>query len=134
MLDKEKVKKLYLKGYRPVDIATILQCKSDTIRQCIHRNCKQFKNSNLANKLRNKEIDRVTKFEVKHFMSDSTFIRKNRSIYKTNKDGDIILNKEVAPTVSFDTPRRLKNENSENVVDKRIVNSLYRNESLLFDR
>lgn len=133
MLDKERVKELYLQGHNAAGIAIILECNQDTVRQCIHRNFKEFKNSHLANKIRNKEIDRITRHEAKQYMSDATFIKKNRSIYKTNKDGDIILNKEVAPIVSFDAPRRLKNENSENVINKIIVNSLYRKESILFD-
>ena len=133
MLDKEKVKELYLKGYGSSQISNILNCKPETVRKCIERNFKQFKSSHLATQIRNKEIDKITRFESKQYMSDATFIKKNRSIYKTNKDGDIVLNKEVAPIVSFDAPIRLKNENSENVINKKIVNSLYRKESILFD-
>lgn len=46
------------------------------------------------------------------FMSDLVFIKKNRSIYKTLQNGDIVINREVAPIVTFDTPKRLINENS----------------------
>ena len=84
MLDKEKVKELYIKGYSIVNIALILNYNSEAVRQCIHRNFKEFKNSNLANKLRNKEIDRITKFEANQYMSNTTFIKKNGSIYTTN--------------------------------------------------
>ncbi|WP_238899448.1 DNA-binding response regulator [Clostridium sp. YIM B02500] len=130
MLDKEKVKGLYLQGYNAVDIAFILNCKSDTVRQCIHRNLKEFKNSHLATKIRNKEIDRITRYEAKQYMSDSTFIKKNRSIYKTNLDGDIVIDVNAAPIVSFDTPKRLKNENSLKEIDKRIRKSNYRKDEL----
>lgn len=130
MLDKERVKELYLQGYNSVDIAIILDCKSDTVRQCIHRNFKEFKNSHLANKIRNKEIDRITKHEAKQYMSDTAFIKKNRSIYKTTLDGDIVIDVSVAPVVSFDTPKKLKNENSIKEIDKIISKSNYRKDEL----
>lgn len=132
MLDKEKVKELYLKGYNAVQIAVTLKCKDSAVRKCISRNFKEFKTSNIAEKIRQKEVKRITLHESKQYMSDADFIKRNRSIYKTNKDGDIVLDKSVAPVVSFDTPRRFKNEYSEKEVDKRIVKSPYK-KSLLFN-
>ena len=132
MIDKEKVKELYLKGYSSVLIAEELTCKPETVRNCIERNFKQFKSSHLATKIINKEIDRVTRHEVKQYMSDMTFIKKNRSIYKTNDNGDLFIDKNIAPVVSFDTPRRLKNENSLIEVNNRIIKGEYRKENLLF--
>ena len=132
MIDKEKVKELYLKGYSSVLIAEELKCKPETVRNCIERNFKQFKSSHLATKIINKEIDRVTRHEVKQYMSDMTFIKKNRSIYKTNDNGDLFIDKNIAPVVSFDTPRRLKNENSLIEVNNRIIKGEYRKENLLF--
>lgn len=132
MLDKEKVKELYLQGYNAVYIAIDLSCKADTVRQCIHRNFKEFRDSHLANKIRNKEIERITRCEAKQYMSDVTFIKKNRSIYKTNEDGDLIIDTNVAPVVSFDTPRRFKNENSAKEVNRRIINNEYKKDELLF--
>lgn len=132
MVDKEKVKELYLKGYSSVLIAEELKCKPETVRKCIERNFKQFKSSHLATKITNREIDRVTKHEAKQYMSDITFIKKNRSIYTTNVDGDLVIDKNIAPVVSFDTPKRLKNENSFKEVNSRIINSNYRKENLLF--
>ena len=46
-------------------------------------------------------------------MSDKTFILKNRSIYKTEKDGDIVLKKDIGCAVPWDVPRRLTNEFKE---------------------
>lgn len=130
MLDKEKVKELYLEGYGPSQISNILNCKPETVRKCIERNFKHFKSSHLATKIRNKEIDRVTRHESKQYMSDATFIEKNRSIYKTNSDGDIVIDVNVAPVVSFDTPKRFKNNNSEKEVNKKIIKSGYRKNEL----
>lgn len=106
-MDKNKVKELYLKGYKAKNIAKILKCKPERVRQCIHRNLKEFKTAHEIEKMRNKEIDRVTRSEAKQWISDKSFILKNRSIYKTDSKGNIVLNKDVAPVVSFDTPRRL---------------------------
>lgn len=130
MLDKERVKELYLQGHNAAGIAIILNCKQDTIRQCIHRNFKEFKNSHLTNKIRNKEIDRITRYEAKQYMGDATFIERNRSIYKTNSDGDIVIDVSVAPVVSFDTPKNFKNENSIKKIDKRISKSNYKRDEL----
>ena len=130
MLDKEKVKELYLQGYNSVNIANILNCKSDAVRQCIHRNLKDLKNFHLANKIRDKEIDRITKREAKQYMNNVTFIKKNRSIYKTNSDGDIVIDSNVNPVLSFDVPKRFKNENSVKEVEKRIKKSAYKKDEL----
>lgn len=132
MLDKEKVKELYLEGYGASQISNILNCKPETVRKCIERNFKQFKSSHLATKIRNKEIDRVTRHESKQYMCDATFIKKNRSIYKTNKDGDLVFDKDVAPVITFDTPKRFKNENSLTAVNRKIVNSGYRKDELFY--
>lgn len=132
MINKEKVGELYLKGHSIAYIAKELNCKAGTIRVCIHRNFKSFRKSRMANKIRDKEIDRITRFEDKQYMSDSVFIKKNRSIYETNADGDLLINTKVAPVVSYDTPQKLKNNNSVTVVDERIRKSKYRNDNILF--
>lgn len=131
MLDKEKVGQLYLEGFNAVQIADRLSVKVEAVRKCIQRNYKKFKSSNMASKIRNKEVIRITEYESKRFMSDSVFIKKNRSIYKTNEEGDIILDKAFAKVVTFDTPKKLKNENSTKELDRRIRKSNYRKENIL---
>lgn len=132
MLDKEKVKELYQQGKNAEQIAKILGCKSATIRQCIHRNLKDSKIMHMINKIRDKEILRVTANEAKNYMSDAEFIKRNRSIYKTTENGDIILDKQVSGAVSFDVPRRVSNEFCFDRVNKRIKESEYRKDNLLF--
>lgn len=132
MLDKEKVKELYLKGYGAYQISNILNCKPETVRKCIERNLKHFRSSHLAIKIRNKEIDRITRYESKQYMSDATFVKKNRSIYKTNDDGDLVVDISLAPVITFDTPKRLGNENSEKEVNRKIIKSGYRKDELCF--
>ncbi len=127
MLDKIKVKEYYLKGYSYNRIANILKQNPETVRKCIQRNLKDFKKSHTAEKIRKKEVNRITRQESKNYMSDKDFIIRNRSIYKTNKkNGDIVLNKDV--TVSFDTPRRLTNEYAADKINKNILKSDYRKE------
>ncbi|MBC2456142.1 DNA-binding response regulator [Clostridium beijerinckii] len=132
MLDKVRVKELYLKGYGACQISNILKCKPETVRKCIERNLKDFRNSHSANKIRNKEIDRITRYESKKYMSDATFIKKNRSIYKTTADGDLVVDTNIAPIITYDTPRRLANENSEKEINRKIIKSGYRKNELLY--
>ncbi|HBJ2623569.1 TPA: DNA-binding response regulator [Clostridium botulinum] len=129
MLDKIKVKEYYLKGYSYNRIANILKQNPETVRKCIQRNLKEFKRSHTAEKIRKKEVDRITRHESNQCMSDKDFIKRNRSIYKTNKNGDIVLNKDVASIVTFDTPRKLTNEYSEDKINKNILKSDYRKEN-----
>lgn len=130
MIDKEKVKEYHLKGLNSIQIARILKCNPPAVRKCIERNYREFKKSHLAAKMASKEIDKVTRREAKQFMSDATFIKKNRSIYKTDEEGNIEINKNIAPVVTFDTPRKLKNENSLSEINKRIINSGYKKDEL----
>ena len=132
MLDKEKVKEMYLKGYSATDIAKRLNASLHATQKCIQRNMKGFKKIHNATKEFNKEVERVTKREARQYMSDKDFIRRNKSIYKTNKNGDIVLNKSISGTVSFDTPRRFVNEFSNERIDKNIKKSGYRKNEELF--
>ncbi len=127
MLDKIRVKEYYLKGYSYNKIASILKEKPETVKKCIQRNLKEFRKSHTAEKIRKKEVDRITRQESKRYMSDKDFIKRNRSIYKTKKNGDIVLNKDVV--VTFDTPKRLINEYAENKINKAIIKSEYRKEN-----
>ena len=129
-LDKEKVKELYLRGYKAFQIAIMLNCNASTVRQCIHRHMREFRKSHLAENMRCKEIDRITRREAKQYMSDKSFIEKNRSIYETDIDGNIVLKQEAKEIVSFDTPRRLTNENSIKNINKNIIRSGYRKENV----
>ncbi|WP_455797543.1 DNA-binding response regulator [Clostridium butyricum] len=130
MLDNQRVKELYLKGENYISIASILNAKPDAIRKHIYRNLREFRNSHEAEKIRRKEIDRITRYESKSYMSDNVFINKNRSAYKTDAEGNIVINTDVAPVISFDTPRKLVNENSKKLIDKRIIKSNYKRDEL----
>ena len=132
MLDKDKVKKYYLNGYNAVQIADILNAKVEAVRKCIQRNLKEFKNDHKIAQIRDKEILKITAREARQSMSDAEFIKRNSSIYKTNKNGDMVLDRKKSGTVPFDVPTRFNNEFSNERIDKKIKKSGYRRESELF--
>lgn len=111
ILDKEQVRKLYLAGFTSPEIARKLNSKSDTVKKCIQRNFGGLKTEHQIALTRKREVLRAVNYQANRYMGDSTFVKKNRSIYKTRPDGDIVLNKDVAPVVTWDTPRRLANQN-----------------------
>jgi len=109
-LDKEIVKKLYLDGLKAPEIAKKLESDKETVKKCIQRNFKDLRHEHDIAVVQRREVIKATNYEANKYMGDSTFIKKNRSIYKTKSDGDIVINKEVAPIVTWDTPKRLVNE------------------------
>lgn len=111
MLDREDVRVLYLKGYNAVEIAKKIHAETEAVRKCIQRNFWAYRHKHEIALTERKEEIRAVNYESKQYISDRAFILKNRSIYKTQPNGDIVLNKEVAGTVTWDTPRRLVNEN-----------------------
>jgi uncharacterized protein YjcR len=110
VIDKKQVEKLYNEGFTDSEIARKLNCKKDTIKKCIQRNFGYLKYIHKTAAVRRREVLKAVNYQANRYMGDSTFVKKNRSIYKTKPNGDIVLNKEVAPVVTWDTPRRLANE------------------------
>ena len=110
-LDKEEVRKFYLEGYNAKQISNILKCNVEGVRKCIQRNLSDFDDKHKLAVYRRKDAIKAIDYEAKRYMSDKSFIMKNRSIYKTKPNGDIVIDKEVAQVVSWDTPKRLTNEN-----------------------
>lgn len=111
MLNRERVKELYLKGLKAPEIAKKLESNKDTVKKFIQRNFDNLKLEHEIAVVQRREVLKAVNYEANRYIGDSTFIKKNRSIYKTNINGDIVINKEIAPVVTWDTPRRLVNEN-----------------------
>lgn len=109
--NKNQIEELYLAGYDASQIAKKLKINVETVRKCIQRNFRGLKDRHKIAIVQRREIIRATNYEANKYMGDSTFIKRNRSIYKTKLDGDIVINREVAPVVTWDTPKRLVNEN-----------------------
>ena len=113
-LNKELVKQLYCNGLNAREISEQLNVNKSAVNKCIQRNFKEFKSIHLKNrkhlKFYENEVRKITKHESKQYMSDKTFILKNRSLYETKKDGDIVLKKNIDCAIPWDVPRRLINE------------------------
>lgn len=110
-VDKNQIEELYLAGYNASEIAKKLSCNVETVRKCVQRNFNDLKGKHEIAVIQRSEVLRAVNYEANKYMGDSAFIKKNRSIYKTRPDGDIVIDKEIAPVVTWDTPRRLVNEN-----------------------
>lgn len=113
-MNKELVKQLYANGLNAREISEQLNVNKATVNKCIQRNFKDLKPIHLKNrkhlKFYENELRKITKYESKQYMSDKAFILKNRSIYETKKDGDIVLKKNIDCKISWDVPRGLRNE------------------------
>lgn len=110
-LNKDEVKKLYIDGLNSKEIAEKLGTTHESVRKCINRNFKELKIAHEKAKQERKDIARIAKQEVKKYMPDSTYIKKNRSIYETNKEtGDIELRKDLSFEIPYDVPTILKTE------------------------
>lgn len=113
-LDKELVKQLYINGLSAKEISEELDVKISSVKMCIQRNFKDLKPIHLENrkhlKFYENEVRKITKYESKQYMSDKTFILKNRSLYETKENGDIVLKKDIDYKIPWDVPRRLNNE------------------------
>lgn len=101
------IEKLYLKGIDAKEISRRIGKSVDAIRKYIQRNLKDLKGQHEAERIRTKEILRKTKWECSQQISNMNFAKFNRSIYKQAKNGDLILDRKVAPVVTFDTPTRI---------------------------
>ena len=62
-----------------------------------------------------KETTKAINYEATREMGDKAFVLKNRSIYKTRENGNIILKSEneLECKVTWDTPKRLNNDSRE---------------------
>lgn len=121
ILDKEQVRNLYLEGLTSSEIAKKLKANKETIKKCIQRNFSNLKHKHEIVKVQRREVIKATNYEANKYIGDSAFIKKNRSIYKTNTNGDIVIDKEVAPVTTWDTPKRLVNENKVNKIEHSLL-------------
>jgi len=127
-IDKEVVKNLYIsEGLNPSEIAVKLNLKVDSVKKCIERNFIKFKVQHRKVRFEKKEIEKSINYEATRCMSDASFIKRNPSIYTVKENGDIIVN---APkeTLTWDVPKRLKNDDSKELYEKRVT-SKYRDTS-----
>lgn len=108
---KMEIKRLYIEGYNAREISERLNKSHGTIRNYIYKDFKDLKSIHEKAKQARKDIARIAKQETKKYMPDSTFVKKNRSVYETNKKtGDIELRKDLGFAIPYDVPTILKTE------------------------
>lgn len=105
--DKIIIEKLYSNGVDAKEISRRIGKSVDAIRKYIQRNLKDLKEKHEFERERTKEVLRKTRWECSQEISNINFFKGNRSIYKQAKNGDLIIDKNVAPVVTFDTPTRI---------------------------
>lgn len=107
--DKQIIEDLYRRGIDAVRITKRLEKKYnvDTVRRHIQRNLKHLKEIHEREKERTKQILKKTAWECSQEISSLEFAKRNLSIYKANRNGDLVINRDVAQIVTFDTPRRV---------------------------
>ncbi|EHP47417.1 hypothetical protein [Clostridium perfringens] len=102
---KKRIKELYRKGYNSSEIARIITKENraegifkvttrEAIKKCIQRNFKEYKKEHKINAVARKEVIKAVDYEAKKYIGDRALILKNRSVYETKKDGDIVLKKK----------------------------------------
>ena len=109
-INKNEVGKLYITGYDARQISEILCVNVESVRKCIQRNYSHFRNRHQEALRERKDSIKEINYECNRFISDKSFVQKNRSIYKTKENGDIVLNEDLGYIFTADTPRRLNNE------------------------
>ncbi|MDY6152217.1 MAG: DNA-binding response regulator [Terrisporobacter sp.] len=109
-INKNEVGKLYITGYDARQISEILCVNVESVRKCIQRNYSHFRNRHQEALRERKDSIKAINYECNRFISDKSFVQKNRSIYKTKENGDIVLNEDLGYIFTADTPRRLNNE------------------------
>lgn len=133
IIDKELVKKLYLdEGLNASEIAKKLNYNTKSVEKCIQRNFSKNKLDHRKVRIQKKETEKAINYQATRCMSDSTFIKKNPSIYKTIENGDIIVN---APeeTLTWDVPKILKNDDSKELYEKRVTRIYKKSENKLLE-
>lgn len=113
MLNKSKVTKMYLEGYNASQIARSIGNNKSAVQKWIQRNLKDKKDKHEIAVIERKAALKAVNYEANKYISDRSFILKNRNVYDTAFDGDIVLNRAVSGAVTWDTPRRLVNENKD---------------------
>ncbi|MDV5116166.1 helix-turn-helix domain-containing protein [Clostridium perfringens] len=114
---------LYNDGYTYKDIGRIMFMNENTIKGIVKNwinslpapNRERIWKIHRQASFSRRDTRKAIEYEAKKEIGDKAFILKNRSIYNTKRNGDIVLKdeSEIGCSVSFDTPRRLINENKE---------------------
>ena len=111
--DKNRIIRLYLDGYKAVEIANIINEKPRTIQKIL----REFKKTLSDKKIEiyekvhsnNKKLRSDERKENKKIMSDKGIALKNPSAYRVNKNGDWVLDRSKQ-IYTNDMPLIIKND------------------------
>ncbi len=97
ILDKNKVKELYIRGYNAKEISNILfeknkiHIKSDTIQRCINRNFSDLKFQHRKARCLNRDIKKSIDRMNNSFINNKSLLKYNRQAYNYNKNGNLVF-------------------------------------------
>ncbi|EDT14246.1 response regulator transcription factor [Clostridium perfringens] len=113
----------YNSGYTYEEIAKFMFMSVNTVKTIVNTWIKNLPTTSqnfvrLKHKVEKnakKETLKAINYEATREMGDKAFVLKNRSVYRTRENGDIILKKEneLECKVTWDTPKRLNNDSRE---------------------
>ncbi|MDU7069349.1 MAG: hypothetical protein E6343_15445 [Clostridium perfringens] len=145
---KNLIRKLYIEGYNANEIAKKIteENKKDginkvttkeAIQKVIQRNFKEFKRQHKENQIKRRETERAIKHESNKWISNRAFIKNNKNIYETKKNGDIVVKSEneLGFSITDDTPKKLinsnrKEKNKKSYIDENILRAVIRRNGL----
>ncbi|WP_194189641.1 hypothetical protein [Clostridium chrysemydis] len=119
---RDRIKDLYIRGYNSKQISEIINYENrdnlefkktnrEAVKKYVYKYFKEYKDIHLKNAVSKKEALKAVNYESKRYLSDKSFILKNRSAYYTKLNGDIVLKDEMKDFSTIDMPKILKNEN-----------------------
>lgn len=126
--DKNRIIRLYLDGYKAVEIANIINEKPRTIQKIL----REFKKTLSDKKIEiyekvhsnNKKLRSDERKENKKIMSDKGIALKNPSAYSVNKNGDWVLDRSKQ-IYTNDMPLIIKNdeirEYAKTFINKKVI-------------
>ncbi len=111
--DKNRIIRLYLDGYKAVEIANIINEKPRTIQKILRDLKKTLSDKKIeiyeTVHSNNKKLRSDERKENKKIMSDKNLALKNPSAYRANKNGDWVLNRNKQ-IYTNDMPLIIKND------------------------
>lgn len=114
VIDWDKINNLYIQGMTISQLSDEFNIKKKTISNKLR---KDYPESRELNKQMKRQLKMLEKKECKKYMGDLDVIKRNRSIFSTNKKGNIYLNTDSS--IPIDLPRELKNDLKESRKKKR---------------
>ena len=108
MLNKEKVKELYLLGYNSKEIAKKMGVKQETTKKCIQRNFKECAMEHKKKRLERQDCIRAINSTNNKYIGTEQLIKWNCQSYKYVND--VLIFDRSRGEIPGDMPSRVKRE------------------------